>query len=106
MFPYIANKLHSGIYYWIQLCEATLIFSPDSVNRDRTPADYDILLPMGNVEEHVSAAWEIGGTLHGLVRAASCTDVGEEDIHSCGLAVQRLSASAKCECIFTERTVM
>jgi hypothetical protein len=64
-----------------------MILPPDSGNRDRNPADCDLVLLMRNVEEHVSAAWEIDGTLHGLLKAARCTQVGEEGFQSYVLAV-------------------
>lgn len=100
---------------WIQLCEATMVFPPDIVNQDRTPAYYDLLRLMRNVADHVGAAWEIGGTLRGLLEAVGCTEIGEEEVvlemgrtngnerlceegvQSCGLAVEGLSGFVKSE---------
>ncbi|KAH6657935.1 hypothetical protein BKA67DRAFT_556756 [Truncatella angustata] len=98
---------------WIQLCEATMVFPPEIVNEKRTPAFCDLLRLMQSVAEHVGAAWEIGGTLRGLLEEVGCTDISDEEVvlnmgrtnkddglckdgvESCGLAVEGLSGFAK-----------
>ncbi|KAI1478690.1 hypothetical protein F4774DRAFT_384738 [Daldinia eschscholtzii] len=98
---------------WIQLCEASMVFPPEIVNEERTPAYCDLLRLMKSVAEHVGAAWEMGGKLRGLLEGVGCTDIGEEDVvlnlgrtnkndalcedgvRSCGIAVEGLSKFAK-----------
>lgn len=92
-----------------------MVFPPDIVNEERTPAFCELLKLMKSIGDFVGAEWELGTTLKGLLEGVGCTDVEEQEVvlrfgktngdetlaedgvRSCGLAVEGLSKFAQCE---------